>query len=388
MSYAWSRLSPAGEGLNGGHRIDRAKNYRRLLLYRSGNVECKLLYRAMTKIEKPLRRDKVRRQDFVLMLYRAACDPSIDYMTVVKWLKDTYRLCLSEAEVRQLVLYCGIFGPTDNVKPSSRARRYVLKNCVMSVPRLHMFKRWCKDVKRLESCPRGDRNKGFFASKPGDDDTSTIHSFIEDFQSYDMDGVEDDPDDDCSLESTEETIKPVDRLKKSIKSVMALNALGSLAHKKPKYKYIHRRKKANPNVYSYDDMKPEFNKFISRLGRGTSREEVHERKDEEVDVRYTRRSRITDALFLNKSKPKPPPSDTEREERDIAAISERSGSLERKLKKTPSKPRMSMAVITFKRNSKVSPQVQEDRTEPEENVTPEDNGQDNVGMLSLFNAPF
>ena len=232
-------------------RTVRTKNYRRTLLNRKGRVDCKVLYRTIMKLEKPLRRSKSARHRFVRILFQAACDPQYDYDAIVQWLKANLRMCLTPVEVRQLVLYSGIFGNTDE-SPSKTQVQYVLKHCVMSVPRLHMYKKWCKDIKRLEKFPHElDRAKGYFASTV-DDETCTIQSLINDFQAYDDacstndrdDGIDEEEDDDNSIESLPEKVKLADKFKSGIRNVMTLNKIGFMtaAMKKEKAYNSQRRR--------------------------------------------------------------------------------------------------------------------------------------------------
>jgi hypothetical protein len=266
------------------------------------------------RLEKPLRRSKTMRHRFIRSLFQAACDPEVDYNTIVRWLKLNYKVCVTVAEVRQLVLYCGLFGQTDSLLPMKETVRYVLKHCVMSVPRLHMFKRWCKDVKRLERCPDlNDRSKGYFSSANRDDETCTIQSLIEDFQSYDdMDSeVKGDTivnDDDDSVDSASmEEVKLADKLKKGIRSIMTLNKLGFMANQKKKEKpYVHRRKRGNANVYALGGTnQPEFNKFIASLNKGGDPKEdiakgVIAKDLDDLENKFQRRARCTDSLFVKK----------------------------------------------------------------------------------------
>ena len=185
------------------------------------------------RLEKPLRQSKTKRHRFIRKIYQTACEPGIEYNDIKKWLKTNFFVCVTVAEIRQLVLYCGLFGETAYVSPPNATVRSVLKNCVMSVPRLHLFKRWCMDVKRLESCPhdRKEGAKGYFAPQAGrDDETCTIQSLIDDFQSYDKEWSDDDQEnedagDDHSVETEHEEVvvmSPGDKLRRGIRKVMRM----------------------------------------------------------------------------------------------------------------------------------------------------------------------
>lgn len=304
LTHGASRVMP--------DRVHRTENYRRVLLNRKGKVDCKVLYRTIMRLEKPLRRSKTKRHKFIRHLFTAACNPEIDYNTIVDWLKDNYKVCVTVAEVRQLVLYCGIFGNTDNVLPRNENVRSVLKHCVMSVPRLHMYKRWCKDVKRLEKFPEEkDRARGYFATGNRDDETCTIKSLLQDFQTYDdfdedeKEDAFDEGDDDHSVDSEEE-ISMKEKFRKGVKSVMNLNKIGFLSagfRKRAKPAYIPRRKIGNANVYTNPKSTPEFNKFIANLDRGDSPnvKGILAKEHDELDIKFKQRARCTDSLVVKES---------------------------------------------------------------------------------------
>ena len=357
-------------------RMVRTANYRRVLLNRKGKVDCKALYRTIMRLEKPLRRSKARRHRFIRQLFTAACNPEIDYNTIVHWLKANYKISVTVVEVRQLVLYSGIFGETDDVNPPNSIVRYVLKHCVMSVPRLHMFKRWCKDVKRLEKFPEEkDRSRGYFSTAYRDDETCTIQSLIQDFQTYDdMDDDEkgdifDDGDDDQSVDSVSvEEISMKDKLKKGIRNVITLNKIGFMTaglRQKEKPAYVPRRKTGNANLYSNNvNNTPEFNKFIANLNKGDtpSASDTLMKEPDELDIRFNQRARCTDSMFVKNSyrkmKEDAAPVETEPEvDVDIIidimkdSIQEKSSHSKKQVTTQPT-ARQSMAVLMFNQSAK------------------------------------
>mmetsp|Transcript_6383 Transcript_6383/g.10459 ORF Transcript_6383/g.10459 Transcript_6383/m.10459 type:complete len:440 (+) Transcript_6383:50-1369(+) len=296
-------------------RVVRTNNYRRLLLNRKGKIDCKVLYRTIMRLEKPLRRSRTLRHRFIRLLYQAACDPSIDYNTINSWLKTNYHVFITVVEVRQLVLYSGLFGDTGAVSPPNATVRYVLKHCVMSVPRLHLFKRWCVDVKRLQSSPDSKEvAKGYFAPANRDDETCTIQSLIDDFQAYDnMDSSDDEEEvgDDHSTESVEDPqMTPGDKLRRGIRNVMKMNLFGGIVDNMKKKgseekQYVRQRKGGAANVYTLDANKPEFNKFIAELNKGNATPDVKTlsmpKEMTDADVNFSQRQRCTDTLIVKRA---------------------------------------------------------------------------------------
>jgi hypothetical protein len=331
------------------------------------------------RLEKPLRKSKSRRHRFIRLIYQAACDPTVEYTTIVTWLKNNYKVCVTVAEVRQLVLYSGLFGSTDSMSPPISVVRYVLKHCVMSVPRLHMFKKWCVDVKRLESSPDNkDRSKGYFAPGSRDDDSCTIQSLIQDFQSYEnMDGSDNGGEDEHSVESEhEESVKsPGDKFRSAIRQVMAMNLFGGLAENLKKKEllkqYGHERKRGAANLYSLSADSPEFNKFIAELDKGNVNAKVSLTKEmDERDINFNQRMRCTDTMLVKKVMSTAPVSTSDKESMGVdvdiimdiinelheAEINSGNGVKSSGKRASIVMPRMkqSLAMMTFKQQSKAS----------------------------------
>jgi hypothetical protein len=108
------------------------------------------------KIEIPLRGHKMTRlrHMFIKLIFEAACSPEPDYEAIIGFIKEHLGLYISLSDARQLALYAFLFGNTDIYSvPTTQDFYHVIKHCPISVPSFVNFKKWSKDVKRLENKP-------------------------------------------------------------------------------------------------------------------------------------------------------------------------------------------------------------------------------------------
>lgn len=108
------------------------------------------------KIEIPFRGIAMKnlRHRFIKLLYENACKVEPDYTKLIHFVKVHIGLCISLPDTRQLVLYSSLFGVTENFcAPNAEDTLRVIKSCPLAVPPFINFKKWSRDVKRMEGNP-------------------------------------------------------------------------------------------------------------------------------------------------------------------------------------------------------------------------------------------
>lgn len=167
--------------------IERTELYKRLLVDSVSRVHCPTLYRALCKLEKAFRDNRKARYACAKMLYLAAVRGEFDSDDIQEHLRNHLSIFVSSAESRQLVLYGGLFSShnlgtakiiVDEIKAApdmdaaaatasaaanafQEDMRMCVKGMQLSVPPLYCYKKWCKDVKKLES--QRYLSSGFFS---------------------------------------------------------------------------------------------------------------------------------------------------------------------------------------------------------------------------------
>mmetsp|Transcript_4020 Transcript_4020/g.7312 ORF Transcript_4020/g.7312 Transcript_4020/m.7312 type:complete len:339 (+) Transcript_4020:152-1168(+) len=178
------------------HRRERQLNYKKGVVSSVHHIECRLLYRVLMKIEIPFRGLKMKsnRHRFIKLLYENACSSSPDYESIIGFIKQNLGLYISLHDARQLLLYTALFGKRSEIFgiPPLEDTLRVIKTCPLSVPPFINFKKWSKDVKRLESRPVSDVTKlpGYFSHiGSGGTECVSILSLKEDFREFDEDPI-------------------------------------------------------------------------------------------------------------------------------------------------------------------------------------------------------
>ena len=108
------------------------------------------------KIEIPFRgaQKKSLRHRFVKLLYEAARSREPNYTAIIRYVQQHLGLYVSLIDTRQLVLYSALFGATDYFNsPTNEEILHIIHSCPLTVPPFIHFKKWSRDVKRLENNP-------------------------------------------------------------------------------------------------------------------------------------------------------------------------------------------------------------------------------------------
>jgi hypothetical protein len=135
-------------------RRGRQLNYKKTQINSVQHIECRCLYRVLMKIEIPFRgvQKKNLRHRFIKLLYETARSREPNYTAIIAYIQQHLGLYISLMDTRQLVLYSALFGTTDHSNdPTNEEIVRVIKRCPLTVPPFVNFKRWSKDVKRLEN---------------------------------------------------------------------------------------------------------------------------------------------------------------------------------------------------------------------------------------------
>lgn len=137
-------------------RRDRQLNYKKAVVSSVHTIDCRCLYKILMKLEIPFRGTQMKsiRHRFIRLLFENSCRLSPDYEMIIGYIRDNLGRYISLHDSRQLVLYCSLFGSTQFfTSPTNEEILRVIKSCPLSVPPFVNFKRWSRDVKRLESHP-------------------------------------------------------------------------------------------------------------------------------------------------------------------------------------------------------------------------------------------
>lgn len=261
------------------------------------------------KIELPLRsaENKNNRHRLIQKLYSAACNPETQYHEIVECIRTEIGLHISLGDVRQLVLYSGLFGPTDIAIPSKKDMQHVIKKCLIAVPRITHYKKWCKDVKWLENNRlSAGMTKGYFANC-GESECISIMSLIEDFQEYDEQNGDDvsevwSGDEEDTVTSTLPKRDLLALFRSTVKVIINLTRfMGSMRDGKlekiaaaRRSRAQSKRKKGVPNIYERRD-KADYNKLVFALGKGGDDLDLAVNEDEGNDVSHMFSKKPTEA---------------------------------------------------------------------------------------------
>jgi len=259
---------------------EKHKRYVLLLVNSVNTINCAILYRALMKVERAVGDNKRAKHILARLVYTESCAPEHNYDNILAHLKEHMGVFLSIPEARQLVLYAGLFAPTDTSPPKRDDVILVCKKMQMRVPPLFYYKRWCRDVKRLEA-NRG-HTTGYFSSNKRHHNACDVSETVSVISLESTNNevcneivpnltasktMDDDDDEDYPLPP-----KPKPKLgfkskfKQVAMGVMATlpsDTLGDIAA----YDESRGRKKGFPNVYLAGDS-PEYNKLVGYLSRG------------------------------------------------------------------------------------------------------------------------